>query len=185
MCSDTNSQKAILMEKQSSPFLCLFSDKLKVRFLFAMEKRKKKSLYTPSAKCPWDMTSPGLITGNGSISVEWCKWWQIPSSLIMRVQLIGVTHRDGHVLALGWGGELPDWIIQKWPVIGLSGRSAFSSGWGLRSLAFRGSAHLSLLQCVWWLKHYSHLSQGERVNSIQVLHMSVSGNRLCFWYICC
>lgn len=42
MCSDTNSQKAILMEKQSSPFLCFFSDELKVRFLFAMEKRKKK-----------------------------------------------------------------------------------------------------------------------------------------------
>ena len=124
------------------------------------EKKKKKSFYTPSAKCPWDMTSPGLITGYGSISVEWCKWWQIPSSLIMHVQLIGVTHRDGHVLALGWGGELPDWIIQKWPVIGLSGCSALSSGWGLRPLAFRGIAHLSLLQCVWWLKHYSHLSQG-------------------------
>lgn len=81
------------------------------------------------------------------ISVEWCKWWQIPSSLIMCVQLIGVTHRDGHALALGWGAELPDWIIQKWPVIRLlSGRSALSSG--------RASVHLySLLQCVCWWKH--------------------------------
>lgn len=44
-----------------------------------------------------------------------CKQWQIPSFHITRVQLIGVTHRDGHVLVLGWGAELPDWIIQEWP----------------------------------------------------------------------
>lgn len=54
------------------------------------------------------------------LHVEWCKQWQIPSSLVMRAQLIGVTHSDGRlVLALGWRAELPDWIIQKGLVIGL------------------------------------------------------------------
>lgn len=91
------------------------NDKLKVRFLFTAwgEKLIPHSLH----RVPWDMTSLGPITGRGFISVEWCKWWQIPSSLIMCVRLIGVTHWDGCFLALGWGAELPDWIIQKRAVI--------------------------------------------------------------------
>lgn len=139
----------------------------------------KRFFHSPSANCPWDMTSAGSITGSGSISVEWCKWWQIPSSLIMHVQLIGVTHRDGHVLALGWGAELPDCIIQKWPVIRLlSGHSLLSSGWAFRSLAFSSAV------CVMMEAHYSHLSQDECVNSILLIHVSVSDRGLCIWYFC-
>ena len=59
--------------------------------------------YTPSGTCPWDMTSHGPISRFARNSVEWCKWWQIPSSHIMHVQLIGITHKDEHISARSWG----------------------------------------------------------------------------------
>lgn len=144
------------------------------------------SFHTPSANCPWDMTSPGPITGYGSISVEWCKWWHILSSLIMCVQLIGVTHRDGRMLALGWGAELPDWIIQKWPVIRLlSGHFLSALLWlGLLFTCIQKQhSPLSAAACVMMETHYFNLSQGECVNVIQILHMSMSGRGLCIWYL--
>lgn len=143
---------------------------------------EKKVFHTPFANCPWDMTSPGPITGCSSISLEWCKWWQIPSSLIMCVQLIGVTHRDGCVLALGWGAELPDWIIQKWPAIRpLSGRFLSVLLWQGLPFTCVQKQHLPLSAelCVMREAHYSNLSQDECVNVIQVLHMSMSGIGLC------
>lgn len=139
---------------------------------------KKRSFHTPFANCPWDMTSPGPITGCSSISLEWCKWWQIPSSLIMCVQLIGVTHRDGCILTLGWGAELPDWIIQKWPAIRpLSGRFLSALLWlGLPfTCVQKQHSPLSAESCGMREAHYSNLSQDECVNVIQVLQTSMSG----------
>ena len=111
-----------------------------------------------------------------SISVERCKWWQIPSSLITRVQLIGVTHRDVHA-----------WHLAK----GLSCLSeSFRSG--LLSECCQATKRFPLAraydhlfsEAVLCCLHYSHLSQGELVNSIQILHVSMSGRGLCISYFC-
>lgn len=104
-------------------FFCLFHDKLKVRFVITMKKKKDLSTLPQSAVGHDKAWTHHRL----QLHAEWCKQWQIPSSLVMRAQLIGVTHSDGClVLALGWGAELPDWIIQKWLVIRLL--PAVSSG---------------------------------------------------------
>lgn len=144
LCGGPN-EGTILMDQQNSLFFSWQSE-IEI-FLITVEKRS-----TGFASSLWDMISIGPITGCSSIYMQWCKWWQIPSSLIMHVKLIGVTHSDRHVLALGWGAELPDWIIQQWPVIVLSGHVVLSSSSDLCLLSF--SSPLSIPVCE-ILKHIS------------------------------
>lgn len=112
------------------------------------------------------------------LHVEWCKQWQIPSSLVMRAQLIGITRSDGRlVLALGWGAELPDWIIQKWLVIRVlpvvsSGCIQYFCFAAFTCLYFSMSDNRST-----WLFQFVI----ERVSVILIVHMLVFGRGLCIW----